>query len=90
MHKLLQPADKFLSTMAIELAKHQAWFLFYLFFYLSCSNSESEVFSSLNMLLNLMLSQVCVDVFLTTQTYMDIASISVIPKTTGGQVCLIT
>ncbi|CAK7340908.1 unnamed protein product [Dovyalis caffra] len=30
--------------------------------------------------------QVCVDVFLTTQTYVDIASISVIPKTTGGQV----
>ncbi|KAJ6725645.1 SEC24-RELATED PROTEIN [Salix purpurea] len=30
--------------------------------------------------------QVCVDVFITTQTYVDIASISVIPKTTGGQV----
>ncbi|MCD7447266.1 hypothetical protein HAX54_026385 [Datura stramonium] len=30
--------------------------------------------------------QVCVDVFLTTQSYVDIASISVIPKTTGGQV----
>ncbi|OMO96448.1 hypothetical protein COLO4_15270 [Corchorus olitorius] len=30
--------------------------------------------------------QVCVDVFLTTQTYIDIASISVIPGTTGGQV----
>ncbi|KAF7809382.1 protein transport protein Sec24-like [Senna tora] len=30
--------------------------------------------------------QVCVDVFLTTQTYVDIASISVIPRTTGGQV----
>ncbi|KAG6736780.1 hypothetical protein POTOM_060325 [Populus tomentosa] len=29
--------------------------------------------------------QVCVDVFITTQTYVDIASISVIPKTTGGQ-----
>ncbi|KAL3338292.1 hypothetical protein AABB24_030437 [Solanum stoloniferum] len=29
--------------------------------------------------------QVCVDVFLTTQSYVDIASISVIPKTTGGQ-----
>ncbi|KAK7357863.1 hypothetical protein VNO80_17160 [Phaseolus coccineus] len=30
--------------------------------------------------------QVCVDVFVTTQTYVDIASISVIPRTTGGQV----
>ncbi|KAJ4841124.1 hypothetical protein Tsubulata_003768 [Turnera subulata] len=30
--------------------------------------------------------QVCVDVFITTQSYVDIASISVIPKTTGGQV----
>ncbi|KAK1403102.1 Transport protein Sec24-like [Heracleum sosnowskyi] len=30
--------------------------------------------------------QVCVDVFITTQTYIDIASISVIPRTTGGQV----
>ncbi|XP_057528262.1 protein transport protein SEC24 B-like [Amaranthus tricolor] len=30
--------------------------------------------------------QVCVDVFLTTQSFMDIASISVVPRTTGGQV----
>ncbi|KAE8038073.1 hypothetical protein FH972_010617 [Carpinus fangiana] len=30
--------------------------------------------------------QVCVDLFITTQTYVDIASISVIPRTTGGQV----
>lgn len=30
--------------------------------------------------------QVCVDIFLTTQTYVDIASISVVPSTTGGQV----
>nr|XP_025617227.1 protein transport protein Sec24-like CEF [Arachis hypogaea] len=30
--------------------------------------------------------QVCVDLFVTTQTYVDIASISVIPRTTGGQV----
>ncbi|XP_065854000.1 protein transport protein SEC24 B-like [Euphorbia lathyris] len=30
--------------------------------------------------------QVCVDVFITTQGYVDIASIAVIPKTTGGQV----
>ncbi|KAF8377055.1 hypothetical protein HHK36_030427 [Tetracentron sinense] len=30
--------------------------------------------------------QVCVDVFITTQTYVDIASISVVPRTTGGQV----
>ncbi|XP_075657285.1 protein transport protein SEC24 C-like isoform X1 [Castanea sativa] len=30
--------------------------------------------------------QVCVDVFITTQTYVDIASIAVIPRTTGGQV----
>ncbi|XP_052179590.1 protein transport protein Sec24-like At4g32640 [Diospyros lotus] len=51
-HKLLQPADKTLKTMAIELAEYQ----------------------------------VCVDVFVTTQSYVDIASISVIPRTTGGQV----
>ncbi|KAJ7942736.1 Protein transport protein Sec24-like family [Quillaja saponaria] len=30
--------------------------------------------------------QVCVDIFITSQTYVDIASISVIPRTTGGQV----
>lgn len=51
-HKLLQPADKILKTMAIELAEYQ----------------------------------VCVDLFITTQSYVDIASISVIPRTTGGQV----
>ncbi|KAJ6842510.1 protein transport protein Sec24-like [Iris pallida] len=51
-HKLLQPADKTLKTMAIEFAEYQ----------------------------------VCVDIFITTQTYVDIASISVIPRTTGGQV----
>ncbi|XP_022768178.1 protein transport protein Sec24-like At4g32640 isoform X2 [Durio zibethinus] len=51
-HKLLQPADKILKTMAIEFAEYQ----------------------------------VCVDVFVTTQTYVDTASISVIPRTTGGQV----
>uniref|UniRef100_A0A7N0TRM7 Uncharacterized protein n=1 Tax=Kalanchoe fedtschenkoi TaxID=63787 RepID=A0A7N0TRM7_KALFE len=51
-HKLLQPADKTLKTMAIEFAEYQ----------------------------------VCVDVFLTTQSYVDIASISVVPRTTGGQV----
>ncbi|XP_052206582.1 protein transport protein Sec24-like At4g32640 [Diospyros lotus] len=51
-HKLLQPADKTLKTMAIELAEYQ----------------------------------VCVDVFVTSQSYVDIASISVIPRTTGGQV----
>ncbi|XP_022748771.1 protein transport protein Sec24-like At4g32640 isoform X2 [Durio zibethinus] len=51
-HKLLQPADKILKTMAIEFAEYQ----------------------------------VCVDVFVTTQTYVDIASICVIPRTTGGQV----
>ncbi|VFQ80673.1 unnamed protein product [Cuscuta campestris] len=51
-HKLLQPVDKVLKTLAIEFAEYQ----------------------------------VCVDVFLTTQMYVDIASISVIPRTTGGQV----
>ncbi|KAK9697846.1 hypothetical protein RND81_08G065200 [Saponaria officinalis] len=30
--------------------------------------------------------QVCVDVFITSQSYMDIASMSVVPRTTGGQV----
>ncbi|KAG8379493.1 hypothetical protein BUALT_Bualt07G0094200 [Buddleja alternifolia] len=51
-HKLLQPVDKTLKTMAIELAEYQ----------------------------------VCVDLFITTQTYVDIASLSVVPRTTGGQV----
>ncbi|PQM35755.1 protein transport protein Sec24-like [Prunus yedoensis var. nudiflora] len=50
-HKLLQPADKTLKTMAIEFAEYQ----------------------------------VCVDLFITTQSYIDIASIAVIPRTTGGQ-----
>ncbi|KAL0415590.1 UNVERIFIED_CONTAM: protein transport protein Sec24-like CEF [Sesamum latifolium] len=51
-HKLLQPVDKTLKTMAIEFAEYQ----------------------------------VCVDLFITTQAYVDIASLSVVPKTTGGQV----
>ncbi|CAI9115465.1 OLC1v1016370C3 [Oldenlandia corymbosa var. corymbosa] len=51
-HKLLQPVDKTLKTMAIEFAEYQ----------------------------------VCVDLFITAQTYVDIASVSVIPRTTGGQV----
>ncbi|TVU50463.1 hypothetical protein EJB05_01835, partial [Eragrostis curvula] len=51
-HKLLQPVDKNLKTMALEFAEYQ----------------------------------VCVDVFLTTQSYVDIASISVVPNTTGGRV----
>ncbi|KAJ3671893.1 hypothetical protein LUZ60_007972 [Juncus effusus] len=51
-HKLLQPADKTLKTMAIEFAEYQ----------------------------------VCVDLFLTTQTFVDIASLSVVPQTTGGQI----
>ncbi|KAL6545603.1 Protein transport protein Sec24B [Orobanche gracilis] len=51
-HKLLQPVDKTLRTMAIEFAEYQ----------------------------------VCVDLFITTQTYVDIASLSVVPRTTGGQV----
>ncbi|KAL7250476.1 hypothetical protein ACSBR1_012480 [Camellia fascicularis] len=54
-HKFLQPADKILKTLAVELAEYQ----------------------------------VCVDVFITTQSYVDIASISVIPRTTGGQVFII-
>ncbi|XP_062197191.1 protein transport protein SEC24 B-like [Phragmites australis] len=51
-HKLLQPVDSTLKTMALEFAEYQ----------------------------------VCVDVFLTTQSYVDIASISVVPHTTGGRV----
>nr|XP_016479832.1 PREDICTED: protein transport protein Sec24-like At4g32640 [Nicotiana tabacum] len=51
-HKLLQPADKTLKTMAVEFAEYQ----------------------------------VCVDLFLTTQSYVDIASICVFPRTTGGNV----
>lgn len=51
-HKLLQPVDKTLKTMALEFAEYQ----------------------------------VCVDVFITTQSYVDIASISVVPSTTGGRV----
>ncbi|XP_006663994.3 protein transport protein Sec24-like CEF [Oryza brachyantha] len=51
-HKLLQPVDKTLKTMALEFAEYQ----------------------------------VCVDVFLTTQSYVDISSISVVPSTTGGRV----
>ncbi|KVI01183.1 Sec23/Sec24 beta-sandwich, partial [Cynara cardunculus var. scolymus] len=50
-HRLLQPVDRTLKTMAIEFAEYQ----------------------------------VSVDVFITTQSYVDIASISVVPRTTGGQ-----
>ncbi|KZV38777.1 hypothetical protein F511_27130 [Dorcoceras hygrometricum] len=52
VHKLLQPMDKIMKTMAIEFAEHQ----------------------------------VCVDLFITSQTYVDIASLSVVSRTTGGQV----
>jgi protein transport protein SEC24 len=31
-------------------------------------------------------SQVCADLFLTSQNYLDIASLSVVPRTTGGQI----
>ncbi|GFP82411.1 protein transport protein sec24-like at4g32640 [Phtheirospermum japonicum] len=55
-HKLLQPVDRTLKTMAIEFAEYQVT------------------------------SKVCVDLFITTQAYVDIASLSVIPRTTGGQV----
>ncbi|WOL14443.1 protein transport protein Sec24-like [Canna indica] len=58
VHKLFQPADKTLKTMAIEFAEYQAR--------IRCL--------------------VCVDVFITTQTFVDIASVSVVPRTTGGQV----
>jgi protein transport protein SEC24 len=30
--------------------------------------------------------QVCADLFLTSQNYLDIASLSVVPRTTGGQI----
>jgi len=50
--KLMQPADKTLKTMALELAEFQ----------------------------------VCVDLFLTSQNYVDIASLAVIPRSTGGQI----
>eukprot|EP00250_Pteridium_aquilinum_P010450 c19397_g1_i1 orf=566-3775(-) len=52
LSKLLQPVDKTLKTLAIELAE----------------------------------LQVCCDLFLTTQEYVDVASLGVIPATTGGQV----
>jgi protein transport protein SEC24 len=48
----MQPADKTLKTMALELAEFQ----------------------------------VCVDLFLTSQNYVDIASLAVIPRSTGGQI----
>ncbi|XWS15138.1 hypothetical protein CRYUN_Cryun35bG0068400 [Craigia yunnanensis] len=57
-HKLLQPADKILKTMAVEFAEYQV------------------NFKSVLMYLSVV----------TTQTYVDMASISVIPRTTGGQV----
>ncbi|KAH7387746.1 hypothetical protein KP509_16G039000 [Ceratopteris richardii] len=51
LSKLLQPVDKTLKTLAIELAELQV----------SC------------------------DLFLTTQEYVDVASLAVVPATTGGQ-----
>jgi len=78
-HKLLQPVDNTLKTMALEFAEYQAWYLstwvfYFLGFELACG---VIIFPSF---------QVCVDVFLTTQSYVDIASISVVPQTTGGRV----
>lgn len=52
LNKLLQPVDKTLKTLALELAEFQ----------------------------------VCCDLFLTTQGYVDVASLAVVPRTTGGQV----
>ncbi|XP_024381127.1 protein transport protein SEC24 C [Physcomitrium patens] len=50
--KLLQPSDKILKTLALELAEFQ----------------------------------VCVDLFLATQSFVDIASLAVLPRSTGGQI----
>ncbi|KAI5067109.1 hypothetical protein GOP47_0017637 [Adiantum capillus-veneris] len=52
LNKLLQPIDKTLKTLAVELAE----------------------------------LQVCCDLFLTTQEYVDVASLAVVPGTTGGQI----
>ncbi|MCO5560069.1 hypothetical protein L7F22_013675 [Adiantum nelumboides] len=52
LNKLLQPVDKTLKTLAVELAE----------------------------------LQVCCDLFLTTQEYVDVASLAVVPGTTGGQI----
>lgn len=96
-HKLLQPADKTLKAMAIEFAEYQvkSWVIFYFLivildlqkfwrrYYLIFELSIIYVFF---FFFGFNMFQVCVDVFITTQTYVDIASISVIPKTTGGQV----
>lgn len=93
---MLQPADKTLKTMAIEFAEYQVSYIKSLWKNDSLSTTRmlriSLVFSYYDrshQLIRSQLLQVCVDVFLTTQSYVDIASISVIPKTTGGQVTIL-
>ena len=92
---MLQPADKILKTMAIEFAEYQVSLLFS--FNPSIIIFRSKIINHLFLDIlvtdylflqtyTFMIYQVCVDVFITTQTYIDIASISVIPRTTGGQV----
>lgn len=98
-HKLLQPADKAFKELAVEFAEYQVdleyfclWFRHYFYVWLRLLVDFSceliwwlAWYGSVKYNYFFML-QVCVDVFVTTQTYVDIASISVIPRTTGGQV----
>lgn len=53
---------------------------------LKCNTNAEHNFYEL--IASIDIFQVCVDLFMTAQTYVDIASISVIPSTTGGQVLM--
>jgi protein transport protein SEC24 len=79
----LQPVDNTLQTMALEFAEYQACHVRRFRFLFS---GLRAVMLLLHYVLFSPLFQVCVDVFLTTQSYVDIASISVVPQTTGGRV----
>jgi hypothetical protein len=68
--------------MALEFAEYQACYVHHL----SCFSGLRVAMLLLYDVLFSPLFQVCVDVFLTTQSYVDIASISVVPQTTGGRV----
>jgi len=96
-HKLLQPADKTLKELAVELAEYQvyiafSWFWFRLYFFVQFKLRVDFLWAWWTAYYwwvkynSFVMLQVCVDLFVTTQTYADIASISTIPRTTGGQV----
>ena len=75
-NKLWQPVDKTLKTLAVELAEFQVDWL----------SGDCPSWLQIIIYQIYFFDQVCCDLFITTQEYVDIASLAVVPATTGGQV----